>query len=314
MMEIVIAMALGILVFSLLLVRYSPSAVQNDEIKQRVIVITTSAIQAKVLDEEMNKTFSERMIKPFINSLILQIKNILPERSREKGAGDKKPDKLKKQLRQAGLQMDSSEYQAVQILVVATVAILVGILTLVMSSRIQISILAALVGAYAGYVGLRFYLTRRVSDRHSSMRRQLPEVLDMMSVSVEAGLGLEQAMLQVINHFQGPLVDELNIAYREMTMGRTRREALLGLGERSAVEEVKAFARAVVQAGQMGISIKNVLQSQAEFIRQTRRNMIEEKAMKISVKILIPMAFFIFPVIFIALLGPAAVSIYTQFK
>ncbi|KGP75169.1 hypothetical protein JT05_12180, partial [Desulfosporosinus sp. Tol-M] len=112
----------------------------------------------------------------------------------------------------------------------------------------------------------------------------------------------------------GPLVDELSIAYREMTMGRTRREALLDLGERSGVEEVQSFARAVVQAGQMGISIKNVLQSQAEVIRQARRNKIEEKAMKISVKILIPMTLFIFPVIFIALLGPAAVNIYNQFK
>jgi Flp pilus assembly protein TadB len=313
-MEIFMAITLGILVFSLLLVRFAPGALQNDEIKQRVIVITNSAKRGNVLDEEMNKPLSERVIKPLVNSLILLIKNFLPEKSSQKGVGYQKTDKLKKQLRQAGIHLDRSEYQAVQILVAATGAILLGIFALVLSSRIHISLIAALVGAYAGYVGLRFNLTKRISNRHESMQRQLPEVLDMLSVSVEAGLGLEQAMLQVIDHFQGPLVDELSIAYREMTMGRTRREALLDLGERSGVEEVQSFARAVVQAGQMGISIKNVLQSQAEVIRQARRNKIEEKAMKISVKILIPMTLFIFPVIFIALLGPAAVNIYNQFK
>jgi tight adherence protein C len=312
-MEVFIAVTFGILVFCVLLIWFSPSGLKSDQIKRRVTAVTDSGKPVNILDDEMNKPLSERLIKPLINSLILQIQNILPERTSQKGAGRQKTDELKKQLRQAGIHLDISEYLAVQILVAAVTAILFGILAIIISSSVRSVMPAALFGAALGYVGLRFYLTKRINNRQESMRRQLPDVLDMLSVSVEAGLGLEQAMLQVTNQFRGPLVDELSIAYREMSMGRSRREALLSFGERCEVEEVKSFARTVVQAMQMGISIKNVLQSQAEVIRQTRRNKIEEKAMQISVKILIPMAFFIFPVIFIVLLGPAAVSIYNQF-
>jgi tight adherence protein C len=266
-----------------------------------------------VLDEDMNKPLSDRFIKPMLTGLIFQIKKVIPESNNKNDTGVQQLDKLRKNLRQAGLQIDSNEYRAVQILVIISVALLLGIMALIITGRSQPALLFILVGGYLGYVGLRFYISRRITNRRESISRQLPEVLDMLSVSVEAGLGLEQAILHVNNHFKGPLIDELSIAYREMSMGRTRRDALLALGERSDVEEVNSFVRAVVQAGQMGISIKNVLRSQAEFMRQTRRNKVEEKAMQVSVKILIPMAFFIFPVIFIVLLGPAAVAIYNQF-
>jgi tight adherence protein C len=135
----------------------------------------------------------------------------------------------------------------------------------------------------------------------------------MLSVSVEAGLGLEQSMLYDVNNFEGPLIDEISVSNREMAMGRSRRDALLNLGDRCEIDEVKTFVRAIVQAGELGISIKNVLRSQAAFIRQSRKNKIEEKAMQISVKILIPMVLFIFPVIFIVLLGPAVVNIIGSF-
>ena len=147
------------------------------------------------------------------------------------------------------------------------------------------------------------------------MQSQLPEVLDMISVSVEAGLGLEQAMIEVVKNFDGPLIDEIAITNREMAMGRTRADALLLLGERCGIEEMQNFTRAIVQATQMGIAVKNVLRSQSEYMRQTRKNKVEEKAMQVSVKILLPMAGFILPVIFIVLLGPAAVKIMdTLFK
>jgi len=138
-------------------------------------------------------------------------------------------------------------------------------------------------------------------------------VWDMLRFRVEAGLGLEQAMIHVVNNFVGPLIDEIAVSNREMALGRNRRDALLILGDRCELEEMKTFVRAIVQAGEMGISIKNVLRSQSAYMRQSRRNKIEEKAMQISVKILIPMVLFIFPVIFIVLLGPAALSIITYF-
>lgn len=145
------------------------------------------------------------------------------------------------------------------------------------------------------------------------MERQIPDVLDMISVNVEAGLGFEQAILHVINNFEGPLIDEFTITYREMTMGRSRKEALQQLGIRCNIEDMKTFTGAVIQAGKLGISLKNVLRTQAAAIRQSRREKIREKAMKISIKMLLPMVMFIFPVIFIMLMGPAMIKIMDMF-
>jgi tight adherence protein C len=145
------------------------------------------------------------------------------------------------------------------------------------------------------------------------MEQQLPDVLDLLSINVEAGLGFEQALLQVIGHFEGPIIDELTITYREMTMGRPRREALVLLGERCGLNEVKTFVGAMVQAEQLGISIKNVLRTQAASMRDNRRSKVQEKAMKISVKIMLPMVGLIFPVLFIVLMGPAVVKIMEMF-
>ncbi len=170
-----------------------------------------------------------------------------------------------------------------------------------------------LVGAYAGYALMRFYLGARVTNRRRSMEQQLPDVLDLLSINVEAGLGFEQALLQVIGHFEGPIIDELTITYREMTMGRPRREALVLLGERCGLNEVKTFVGAMVQAEQLGISIKNVLRTQAASMRDNRRSKVQEKAMKISVKIMLPMVGLIFPVLFIVLMGPAVVKIMEMF-
>lgn len=312
-MEITIAISFGIFVFCIFLVWFYSHGEKTDQVRIRIENIAKESQQDYVLDEELNKPLFERFIKPMISGLLLQIKKIVPENSNNKETFVQKADKLKKQLRQAGMHMDNSEYRAMQILVAVSTSIALGILAMILTGRIQSAFLFALIGIYLGYICLRYYVSRKVSSRREAMSRQLPEVLDMLSVSVEAGLGLEQAILHVNNHFKGPLVDELSIAYREMSMGRTRREALIALGERSQVNEVNSFVRAVIQAGQMGISIKNVLRSQAEFMRQTRRNKVEEKAMQVSVKILIPMALFIFPVIFIVLLGPAAVAIYNQF-
>lgn len=312
-MEVFIAIVFGIFVFCISIYLLSSRGEEADQVKNRLETIAKASQQEYVLDEDLNKPLMDRFFKPIFHNLILKIKGIIPENRNQKATSIQQADKLKKHLRQAGLHLENSEYRALQILVISGTAFILGVAAAIASGRIQSGILFIFLGGYIGYIGLRFYVARRVTGRQGAMSRQLPEVLDMLSVSVEAGLGLEQAILQVNNHFKGPLIDELSIAYREMSMGRTRKDALLALGERSGVNEVNSFVRAVIQAGQMGISIKNVLRSQAEFMRQTRRNKVEEKAMQISVKILIPMVLFIFPVIFIVLLGPAAVSIYNQF-
>ena len=169
-------------------------------------------------------------------------------------------------------------------------------------------------GVYAGYAILRMNLTMNISKRREAMEEQMPDVLDLLSVNVEAGLGFEQALSHVIGHFEGPLIDELTITYREITMGRTRRDALALFAERSELDEIKTFVGAIVQVEQLGISIKNVLRTQAAAMRANRRSKVEERAQKVQVKMLLPMVGLIFPVLLIVLLGPAVVQMMHLLK
>jgi tight adherence protein C len=289
-----------------------PFGEQQETVQNRIMSISNMDQRDVLIDDDLKKPFNERLIKPLLLKIRQQTKKMIPD-ARDYEPGNPKAIAFRKKLRQAGMMISTTEYRLVQTIVTVGSAALFGLIAWLLTTTIRISGFAAVFGMYFSYVVLRFSLAARITKRRESMRQQLPEVLDMLSVSVEAGLGLEQAILHVIDHFRGPLVDELNITYREMTMGRSRRDALLGLGDRCEVDEVKSFVRAINQASQLGISIKNVLRSQSAFIRQSRRNKIEEKAQKVSVKILLPMAFFIFPVMFIVLLGPAAIKISKLF-
>ncbi len=220
---------------------------------------------------------------------------------------------MKKTLQQAGFSLSVGEFALIRVFVIIGFGVLFFLLGLLLGQGVR-SVLGLILGAYAGFVIIRFYVSARITSRRKMIERQLPGVLDLLSLSVEAGLGFEQALLHVIEHFNGYLIDELMITHREITMGRTRREALTLFAERCGLSEVKSFTGAVIQAGQMGIPLKNVLRTQAAAMRAGRKSKIEEKAMKVSVKILLPMVLFIFPVLFIVLLGPAVVKIINQFK
>ncbi|MGB5824533.1 MAG: type II secretion system F family protein, partial [Proteocatella sp.] len=155
-----------------------------------------------------------------------------------------------------------------------------------------------------GYLVMILGLKRKIIKRNDVINMQLPEVMDLLSVSVEAGLGFDQAIKEVVETFKGPLIDELNTTKREMQLGRTKRAALMEMADRCQVEELSLFVSAVVQGEQFGISLKNILRTQSFSIRLRQRQRIEEKAAKLPVKIILPVAIFIFPVLFIVVLGP----------
>jgi tight adherence protein C len=299
----------GIFIFSLVMIMLKRSGEEKDAFQNRLTKIAGKKPDTLYLNEELNKPISERLIKPLGDKFINGIKKISPQANVDIDPGDTRSAKMKALLRQAGMKFSVTEYRVFRLIVFSVSGLLIGVLVFLYSNNLVLSLVAVVIGIYMAYIVLRFRLTSKVTSRKRSMQSQLPEVLDMISVSVEAGLGLEQAMIEVVKNFNGPLIDEIAISNREMTMGRSRNDALLLLGDRCDFEEMQTFTRAIVQATQMGIAVKNVLRSQAEYMRQTHKNKVEEKAMKISVKILIPMAFFILPVIFIVLLGPAVVNI-----
>jgi len=298
-----ISIVFGLFIFFTVLILLNKYGMESDVISKRLVSISNLQEEV-VVDEDMNKPLRERLLSPLIKSVSDIFSRIVPA-----GTEDARSEEFRRTLRQAGITMSPNEYNVIRIIAIAATAIIFLIIGLFLNVSAMLKILLPVIGAYSAFAVLRFSLARRVTKRRELMERQMPDVFDMISVSVEAGLGFEQAILHVIKNFKGPLVDELTITSREMSMGRSRREALQLLGTRCNIDDMKTFTGAVIQAGKLGISLKNVLRTQAGAIRQSRRAKIREKAMKISVKMLLPMVAFIFPVIFIMLMGPAAIKI-----
>lgn len=170
-----------------------------------------------------------------------------------------------------------------------------------------------LMGLFSGWHLPEFYLNLRIRERSEAIRRELPDVLDLLTVCVEAGLGFDGALLKVAEKKEGVLAKEFFHLLQEINMGKPRREALKDLAEKLGVEEFSSLAGAIIIADRLGISIGNVLRAQAEAIRRKRRQRAEEKAMKAPVKMLFPLVFFIFPAVFLVLLGPAVLQISKVF-
>jgi tight adherence protein C len=157
-------------------------------------------------------------------------------------------------------------------------------------------------------------LNRAAEGRRQAIRASLPEALDLLTISVEAGFGLEQGLDRVASDFSGPLADELGRLQGEMRAGATRAAALRTLTERVDVPELRSFVLAVIQADAFGVSIAPVLRDQSEEMRVRRRQFVQERAQKAPVKMLIPMVFCIFPALFVVVLGPAMLQIGQAFR
>ena len=157
-------------------------------------------------------------------------------------------------------------------------------------------------------------IERRIKTRKIEIQHALPDVLDLLTISVEAGLGFEQAMDRVVDSVPGALTEELKRMLGEIRAGARRSAALRAFDARTDVAEVHSFSLAVMQADTFGISIARVLRSQADEMRIRRRQMAQERAMKAPVKMLIPMIFCIFPSLFVVVLGPAMINIMHGLK
>lgn len=164
-----------------------------------------------------------------------------------------------------------------------------------------------------GFIAPDFVVNSRARRRRERAQEQLPDALDLLAVSVEAGLGFDAAVAKLTEYLEGPLIEELGLALREMRIGRSRQDALRKLAKRLDAPAVTAFVRAVVQADQLGISLGRMLRVQAEDARKKRQTAAEEKAMKAPVKMLFPTVIFIFPALFVVILGPAMLNLADVF-
>jgi tight adherence protein C len=168
--------------------------------------------------------------------------------------------------------------------------------------------------AFLGFLAPDVYVNGKIRDRRERIQAALPDVLDLLAVSVEAGLGFDGAVAKLIEYMHGPLIEDFALVLNEMRIGESRIEALKRMSARVDVPEIRSFVRAVVQADRMGTSMGSLLRTQAADARTRRQLLAEERAMKAPIKMLIPTALFIFPAMFIVILGPAVMNLLKNFS
>jgi tight adherence protein C len=297
-------------VFLTLLALLQGVGMRSDQMKKRFNQVVET--ERTYSDEELRKSFSERVLKPAIRRLSDGIR---------RSAGNSKPVglskatiKLDKQLKASGLSLTLQEYSFVKSALIL-VFFAVGIaLFLLLPLSILLRLIIMMVMMNIPLFGTSAFLTSRVKNRKNTILRELPETMDVLVVSVEAGLGLDAAIIRQYAKNKSSVLTELNNAMREVQMGVPRRTALKEMADRCDVKEMTAFVTALLQADQLGVPIKNVLEVQADRLRIERKQRIQAVAAKAPIKIMLPTVLFIFPVIFIILLGPAAVSMVTTLR
>lgn len=290
----------------LTLLTYNFSTKGRREIEKRVTEVVGQR-PVSIREQELKAPLHNRIIKPTLQKISLLLARVLPA---------EKEAELTLKIKTAGV---DSKIAPRELLVIKYFAAAGGCLLLwLLGGLASKSMFQALVmggaGLALGWLIPDFYLSKKSTARKQEIEKSLPDALDLLTVSVEAGLGFDGALSKVADKKKGVLSDEFMVALQEIKMGKPRAEALRDMSKRTDVDDLTSFTGSVILADQLGISIGNILRLQSEQIRQKRRQRAEEAAMKTPIKIIIPMVFFIFPAIFVVLLGPAAIQIVETFK
>jgi tight adherence protein C len=284
---------------AVLLITYGVAARPSEDAVQARL--SQLVVQPKSLEEmEMELPFYERVMRPMIQRLSRV------GRRQDGGMIARTDAKLEKAGYPGGLR--GADWMGVKFLSLIGFAILGFVIGLVFGQFV-FALLFMIVGGALGFLAPEFWLGRKIRARSMAMTLQLPDALDLLTISVEAGLGFDAALAKVVEKMEGPLVDEFRQALAEVRMGRTRRDALRDVATRADAQPVSNFIGAIVQAEQLGVPIAKVLQIQSNQLRVERRQRAEEAAAKAPVKMLFPMVGCIFPTIFIVILGPAIVTV-----
>lgn len=276
-------------------------ALENASVARRQVQANLKRASAYAVveadDSELGKSFHERLIAPSMQRFALLAVRFSPAGKRAE---------LTRKIRAAGLEVRPQTLLGVKgLLTCAGIAVII----LGGGAGSLPSLMMGLLLFIMGFMGVDFWLNGRVRGRREEMERMLPDTLDLLTVSVEAGLGFDSAVAKVCEKMTGPLIEEFDLMAREIRVGETRRQALRNLGERVDSNDVTTFARAIIQADELGTSLGRTLKVQADDMRIHRQLAAEEKAMKAPVKMLFPTVIFIFPAMFIVILGPAFLNI-----
>jgi tight adherence protein C len=259
-----------------------------------------------VRDQEMLAPITERVFSPVLEGLSGIARRFTPQGYR---------DQVARKLALAGSPPDVSVDQilVVKLLGAGSVLVWLPIVVVLHLSGFMALLFVGVLWAVS-FMGPDVFLSRKIEARQHEISVQLPDILDLLVISVEAGLGFEQALERTTTAVPGPLSDEFRRMLRETRYGATRAEALRAMDERCEVPELRTFIMAMLQADTFGVSISRLLRSQADEMRVRRRFRAQEQAQKAPVKMLFPLVFCIFPSIFVVILGPAMIQLMQTFN
>jgi tight adherence protein C len=257
-------------------------------------------------NRELARPARERLLKPFYNGALGLTRRFTPAGAR---------DAIRRKLVMAGSPF-GWDPDRVLVAKVACLSggVVLGLLFLALFSfPWPLRVLGFLAIGLLGYWLPNLVLANAVQRRQAEIRSALADSIDLLTICVEAGLGFDAALAHVSKNTDGPLADEFYRTLQEVQLGRSRNEAMRNLADRSNVPELRAFVLAMVQADIFGVSVANVLRIQAKDMRVKRRQLAEERAMKVPIKVLFPVLFCIFPALFVVILGPAIMRIADVF-
>lgn len=250
--------------------------------------------------------FGARVIIPFFNSIGSRIIKFTPENSSKR---------RKAMLERAGYLKGLSyeRWVAKKILMTVVMCLGIALLLYLINAELNIIIFAILTVFAFVQVLYRFSIKKAISMRGVYMVKELPYALDLITVSVEAGLSLDGAIGRIVANIEGVLSDEFGKTLKEMRMGIDKKKALKNMSDRCDVKEITTLMSALIQADELGVSIGKVLRIEGAQLREKRKQAAREKAMKAPIKMLFPLVLFIFPAIFVVILGPAVIQMIDAF-
>lgn len=305
----VLLFVLGTLLFgvavTLLAMGLRPEA-EARGINRSLAVLEAMTDAPRELTADLEKPFADRVLQP-LQDRALTIGRRL--------SGADSAERIRKKLDLAGnpAGWTVDRFTASKVLGAGVGFLIALAVAMLLADALTTRLLIAAGGLVVGFLAPGFYLYQLAYDRTNRLQRELPDAIDLMTISVESGLGFDAAVLQVAHNTEGPLSDEFGRMIREMQLGMGRGEALRSLAERTDLDDLRSFVSAMVQADSFGIPIAQVLRVQSGEMRVKRRQRAEEKAQQVPVKITIPLIFCILPCLFVAVMGPAAINIMTNF-
>lgn len=278
---------------------FVPAGPTNADVVEQRLKIYETGHPVTVAELELQQPFQERIVRPFVKRLGRLLDQTVPEKARNEIA-----QSLQLAGRPGGL--SAGDFFAVRYILTAFLGSLGVFIGLLFVKPIVIAIGAG-IGALIGLYGPMFWLRRRVKARRNEIVLDLPDVLDVLVVCVEAGLTFESAMEQVVDKYDHALSEEFGRVLQEVRLGKGRLEALYDLGQRTGVDDLNNFVQAIIQSEQLGSGIARILRIQSDELRTVRLLNAQERGARASLKMLLPMLGCIFPTLWVILLGPAAI-------